>query len=160
MRAIPLGGLGGEHVALIDDADYLLVSQYRWHAMRVRRNVYAYRVWRDPDHKQRSQFMHNLIMGVIGIDHEDTDGLNNQRGNLRPCGQALNAANARKAAGKSSELKGVCWVSGRGKWGAYIKTDGKSRYLGLFADEADAARAYDSAARAAWGEFALCNFPG
>ena len=38
--------------------------------------------------------------------------------------------------------------------------DGKSRYLGLYADEGDAGRAYDLAAVDAWGKFARLNFPG
>jgi hypothetical protein len=34
-----------------------------------------------------------------------------------------------------------------------------SKFLGRFYDERDAALAYDAAARAAFGEFAFCDFP-
>ena len=39
------------------------------------------------------------------------------------------------------------------------KVHNKLRFLGRYEDERDAALAYDDAARAAFGEFALCNFP-
>ncbi len=46
------------------------------------------------------------------------------------------------------------------KWHAQIKAHGQQRYLGLFTDEVEAARAYDAAASEAFGEYALLNFEG
>ena len=43
---------------------------------------------------------------------------------------------------------------------AYCGTAGKDRrYLGAFADEIEAAKAYDATAREMFGEFARLNFP-
>jgi hypothetical protein len=59
----------------------------------------------------------------------------------------------------TSIYKGVHWAKGSRKWVAKIEVSGRSKYLGSFTVEADAARAYDAAAEAAWGDFARLNFP-
>lgn len=102
-------------------------------------------------------------MGVtdpkVKVDHEDHNGLNCQRENLRVCTNAQNVANQRKQKrGKSSQFKGVYCKKRDGKWYAQIEANGEHKFLGSFADELDAAFAYDVAARQNFGEFALCNF--
>jgi hypothetical protein len=59
----------------------------------------------------------------------------------------------------SSRYKGVCWHKYDKKFYAAIKLDGKSKFLGSFASERDAAKRYDAAAREHFGDFAGCNFP-
>jgi hypothetical protein len=116
-------------------------------------------VYSPDDRRTTMILMHVLITGIrTGIDHANSNGLDNQRGNLRPVGQSLNTANMRPAVGKSSRFKGVRRHR-EGKWEARIRIDGRPIYLGLFGGEEVAARAYDVAARAAWGEFARLNFP-
>ena len=57
-----------------------------------------------------------------------------------------------------SSYEGVCFVECYGAWTAYIKVDGKTRYIGLYGDsEEEAARAYDAEARRL-GRSAV-NFP-
>jgi hypothetical protein len=58
---------------------------------------------------------------------------------------------------KTSNYRGVTWD--KSKWKAQIHHTSKKHHLGCFDDEEEAARAYDSAARAHRGEKADLNFP-
>lgn len=91
------------------------------------------------------------------IDHIDMNPANNAISNLRAATKRENGCN-RRATGKSKYL-GVCWHKGARKWAAALSKYNKPIYLGLFEGEADAAAAYDAAARRIHGEFARLNFP-
>lgn len=58
---------------------------------------------------------------------------------------------------KSSRFKGVSKTRG-GRWRASIRPGGRSLYLGEYASEEEAARAYDVAARKYFGDEAFQNF--
>ena len=104
--------------------------------------------------------LHDLLLpGVPFVDHLNGDKLDNRRRNLRPCSTAENNANRASKAGASSRFKGVTWDKSRDKWMAAIAAHGQSKTLGRFDNEEDAARAYDAAAKVAYGEFARLNFP-
>jgi len=169
MRTVPLHSKkAAGRVALVDDADYDLVMQYRWYiwertmANGTKQGPYA--TANRPGLRPSTVRMHRLLVpDGPGVDHRDGDGLNNQRSNLRPADKAQNAANARKSSATgggppSSRFKGVTWDKDRRLWRAEITAGGIGRNLGRFADEADAARAYDAAARESFGEFARVNF--
>lgn len=97
------------------------------------------------------------------VDHIDRDVLNNALGNLRWATHAQNLANRRKdARGGMSRYRGVIarrLARGGTSWQAAITVDGVRTALGAFPTEEDAARAYDAAARAAYGDFVLANLP-
>lgn len=148
---VPLGNNRG--YALVDDADREVVSRYAWHLSS---NGYAIA----HDGQQRIR-MHRFLIGAkhgSSVDHRDGNPLNNTRANLRPCTHAQNLANQRKTRG-ISRYKGVRWRAGRQGWFSEIKIGGRTRYLGAFATEEGAARAYDVAAVSQYGEFARPNFP-
>lgn len=146
-------------VATVDAADYELVSRFKWHARRDHNTWYAKR---NPDEQCSHAMMHRLILGItdpcIYLDHRDGDGLNNTRANLRITTNRQNQWNRRKRRGASSKFKGVYWGKRNGKWLAKIKVYGRVKWLGLFTDEAEAAKAYDTAAREFYGDFASLNF--
>lgn len=156
-------------VAVVDDEDYLFLSQWKWYAKRVKRKQatdtwYAERTGPRPN-KQHFH-MHREVLRRIGFsdfpqgDHKDSNGLNNQRYNLRPATVPQNGHNRRKRNGCTSRFKGVHWHKSKGPgWMAVIHREGKLNYLGTFENEIDAAKAYDAAARLYFGEFSRLNFP-
>jgi hypothetical protein len=146
-------------VALIDDEDLALVSKYKWHAQKiVKKNVvrwYAYSGIRLSSGKQTQLQMHRLIMAAKAgqiVDHRNRDGLDCRRNNLRFCSTSQNNINRAKIGG-TSKYKGVSKTPS-GKW----QTMFLKKYVGLFSDEIEAAKAYDAIAKQQFGEYAYLNF--
>ena len=153
MKEIEL--VNGRGIALVDDEDYEMLSQYRWYLQPTRCGNYAQAVLWNP---RRSIAMHRMIMGTpMGrdVDHINHNGLDNQRCNLRECSHQENCANHRKLTPGSSKYKGVSW-DGR-KWQAYGKMNYRKVHLGRFGSEDAAAKAYNTWATEHFGGFALLN---
>ena len=155
--------------ALVDDEDFERVSQFRWHAVVEKskgknkrlRSVYAQRALPRENGKQHKERMHRFILGVgavVEVDHKDSDGLNNQKDNIRKATDEQNAQNMRKQENKTSRFKGVYWYKLRNCWRAKIRVKGVLKSLGYYKEERNGALAYDEAARKFFGEFALTNF--
>jgi hypothetical protein len=152
--------------AMVDEADYELVSAYRWGVTEgVRRSgstcgPYAVVHVRGSDGKRLWIGMHRLITGWPQTDHINRYGLDNRRDNLRPATTTENSRNRGPIyGGHSSRFKGVIWRKRERKWQARIGVAGVQRNLGLYVDEKAAALAYDAAAREFFGEFAYLNSP-
>lgn len=88
------------------------------------------------------------------IDHIDCDKTNDRWANLREATHAQNMANKPVQQNNTSGFKGVSWHKQHGKWQAYIKLNGRRRYIGYFDDLEQAAAAYQRAAIDAFGSFA------
>lgn len=148
-------------VATVDDADYLVVSQFKWTASKNGGKWYAVRTIKVGHRQYRHQYLHRFLMGEpVGmiVDHKDGDGLHCERANMRVCTKTQNNRNTGAKRNKASRYKGVHWAKDKARWRAYIKLNGKAMGLGHFKDEVEAARAYDLAARQHYGEFARVNF--
>jgi hypothetical protein len=138
--------------AIIDDADFEMLNNYKWYAKKGRKTFYAAR-----RHGHKVQQMHRLILNAKAgqqVDHIDHEGLNNQRNNLRLCTEAQNSCN-RKGRGVSPYL-GVS--KHRDKYQAQITKGGINLALGVYNTEEAAARAYDTAAKEIHGIYANLNF--
>lgn len=139
---------------MVDLVDRELVAGFSW-----RRGSGGY------VHADRSNLriaLHRLIAGAGDrdkVDHINGDPLDNRACNLRFYIRGQNRANAgpSRTFGRTSRYKGVSWASTKNKWLANIHIEGKTYYLGRYAEEKDAARAYNVAALEAWGEFARLN---
>ena len=159
MKTVPLHGpAAAGRVALVDDEDYGLVMQYKWRPKKESHTTYA--MTTVPGTRNATIKMHQIIMGANGVDHRNRDGLDNRRSNLRPATVSQNAMNKKRCRRPTvSGFKGVAWRHDRSKWFARIYLDGRQIYLGMYDSAQEAARAYDTAARDLFGEFARLNFP-
>lgn len=104
--------------------------------------------------------MHRLLCPFAkgGVDHINGNGLWNSRSNLRPATHSQNGSNQAKTSRKTSSIyKGVCWNKKNSAWCASIGI--MRKHLGYFKSDLEAAKAYDKAAIAKYGEFARLNFP-
>jgi hypothetical protein len=149
-------------VALVDDADWLMVNQHEWRARRSKheRTWYALANGHPKDGRRTTIYMHRLITGAlpaIHVDHINGNGLDNRRANLRLCEPAANGRNRRKNRNGSSQFKGVNRRKDMGRWRASIGVNGKRLHLGTFGTEDEAASAYDRAAVEHFGDFARLN---
>ena len=115
VRQIELTGkhaIGEHRFAVVDDADYTWLQQWRWMARKSRRTAYARRTT-TINGRRIAVWMHREILGLgrsdrRQSDHIDHDGLNNQRANLRAVSQTENARNAR-----IEQQHGACRYCGR-----------------------------------------------
>ena len=147
--------------ALVDDADFEWLNQWKWHASKVSQTYYAAHTIHKSNRKWTSIQMHHLILEAgIGmqIDHKNNDGLDNQRNNLRICTRSQNQMNARKRKNGTSQYKGVYWYARYNKWHSAITANQRRHCLGYFQNETDAAIAYDKKAKELFGKFAKLNF--
>lgn len=109
MKPISLAVKG--QVVLVDEIDYFIVSQYRWHI-----NDKGYAVWRGiKDGKKQTVRMHRLITNApdgMDVDHINRNRLDNRRQNLRVCSRKTNLSNSTKVL----EAKGYWYDKTRKNW--------------------------------------------
>lgn len=151
-------------VALVDDDDFDRVNAFKWSAVKMqsaphrREHWYAKRCI-NYDGKAINVYLHRFILGTpdpIHIDHEDGNGLNCTKSNMRYATQKQNVWNTRVSLTSSTGYKGV--RESKNGFNVMIAIDGKRSLIGTFADLEQAARIYDAAAIHVQGEYARTNF--
>ena len=149
--------------AIVDAADYETLNRYNWYASWSPRTKSFY-VERSEtiDGKKTSVLMHRQILrcapGEWG-DHANHNTLDNRRRNLRKSSPSENSRNRKVTPKSRTGLKGASFNTAREQYEARIRIHGRKVFLGYFDTALEAANAYDTAARSAFGELAAENFP-
>jgi hypothetical protein len=160
MKKLELQLKGKIYEVLLDDEDWERIQPFRWY---IAKSPLEYTPYVVATINGKRTLMHRFILNAppeLVTDHIDMNGLNNQKSNLRLITRQQNNMGKRKQrSGKSSKFKCVSWNPKRQRWLVQTKVNGKTRYIGLFVDEIDAAKAYDKFAIKTYGEFARLNFP-
>lgn len=141
-------------VALVDDEDFEAISSFKWSALKNRYTFYAKRNVRRPDGGWTTDGMHCLILARklgrpiaedMECDHDNGDGLDNRRENLREGTNAQNQRNRHhRTMNLSSQYLGVSWRKDANKWRARVNANGKSLILGCYQTELAAAKAREA----------------
>lgn len=148
--------------AIIDAEDVPLVEGWNWTAVLrhdgktyyAARNHYLGGGRRDKRHEYVR--MHRVIAGAtadVMVDHEDGNGLNNRKKNLRPATPFQNQQNCGIRRDNKSGFKGVSWHKAANAWVATITVNGKRKHLGVFPTAEAAHSAYLAVATEEFGQF-------
>lgn len=136
----------------LDDCDTPLIKGQRLTCKGVEKSIHL---------GNRPQPKLNHLMfpdrGNMEVDHINHDVHDNRRANLRLVTHQQNLFNRRSFKHTTSKYKGVCFNRAKGKWQAAIKHNNVSIYLGLFAEEHEAAKAYNAKAVELQGQHACLN---
>lgn len=152
----------GKH-AIVDRVNYERLSKHKWYAMKIGRTYYARRtkrIGRRSENKKINIYMHQEILSSLPtqeIDHIDGNGLHNKLNNLRICLHSENQKNRKPQKNGTSKYKGVFWNKKLCKWQVSISINNKTKYLGLYNNEKEAAKVYNYEAIRQYGEFVRLN---
>lgn len=126
--------------ALLDWEDESIAAlAWYWHHGYAARTVYG-------NGTHWKEYMHRMVLGFARgdgrrCDHINRDKLDCRRVNLREVTHAQNMQNVPAQHNASSAYRGVHWAKNEHKWVAQGSIGGRSRHLGYFTDELDAAAA-------------------
>lgn len=147
------------YYAYVDPEDFDRVMTRCWQTRRTRVPGKVYAATLIDGHLV---FLHRFVLGLpqgVEIDHEDGDGLNCRRSNLRPATDRQQAINRRRKRTSKAPYKGLYWIPRLQRWAVSLRINGRTKSLGTYDDAEEAARVYDAWARELYGEFARLNFP-
>lgn len=150
------------HTALVDDADFYALSEFKWRAVPCGTKKDHSRPARTErvDGKVRTIFLYRQLLDApagLCVDHINGDVWDNRRCNLRLCTRGENVRNQAGHRDRKSPYKGI--TKKRQRWFAHVAVNGRSYWTSGYATPEEAARAYDKIALEHHGEFARLNFP-
>lgn len=148
------------YFALVDNKDFEYLNKWSWHAKVAKRTVYARRDFKK-NKKKLNIWMHREILKLTdrdqNVDHIDSNGLNNQKNNLRVCTNSQNSQNMRKHSDNLSGYKGVHFMKSHKLWVAQLTFNYKRVLFSYHKTKEEAALAYNQAALKYHGPYAKLN---
>lgn len=145
----------GEFVINFDDENEQLYSNHNWRIFKCGNVVYV--VANDLKKKGGLLYFHRIVVNATKgqiVDHINGDGCDNRKENLRICTNQQNVFNGRKCNKEtSSQYKGVNWDKEKKRWRATIR----SKIVGRFKTEVEAALCYNKFAQIEFGQYARLN---
>lgn len=137
---------------IVDINDYELATSARLHFIKNRDGYVRF---------GNKQLLHRVICNTPAgmlTDHINGNTLDNRRCNLRAVTPSQNAKNRIPKRGGTSNYLGVSWSTINKKWEVYITVaEYKTKRVGRFLCEHEAALAYNEAASRLYGEYARLN---
>ena len=123
---------------LVDDEDYLKVSEKKW----------SYHHWGYAVSGYPQISMHRFIMNFPkgDVDHKNRNKLDNRKVNLRLANGSQNGHN-------SLFQDGIHWRANRNAWIVRMKINGKSKYIGYFKSREKALKARKEASLSFYGDY-------
>lgn len=145
----------GEKIT-VDAEDHPILSRHKWFFDGKRIQCHL----ANGEAGRCTHSMSRLIMGPPGFgyvwDHKDNDPFNNRKSNFRRATHGQNRANTKK----QNRFRGVTASTCKNRpWKSQITVNGRTKFLGNFATQKEAAKMYDVAALEFNGEFACLNYP-
>jgi len=142
--------------ALVDDEDFNYLNQYSWWLRDCKTSMYAMTKIDNAPVSMHSLLIREIPIGHT-IDHKNTNGLDNQKHNLRIATLSQQQINRNIQDNNTSGYKGTSWNKCKKKWRAYITVKGIQLHLGYFNTLNSAAEAYNEAAIKHYDDFANLN---
>lgn len=147
----------------VSDEDYEYLNQWKWCKMSIyhtENKIYYARRYETINGKFTAILMHRVILSLtdrkIKADHIDSNGLNNQRCNLRQVSHAQNMSNRKSSSKSNSTYLGV-HKNKRGTFLVTCKYEGKILTKSGIHSEDIAAQIYNKFAMQLKGEYARLN---
>ena len=107
----------------------------------------SYFLGRFPEEEQAARAADMAIRQYRPSDPTNFDGEEARTvAEIRRWARRLHSEEGLEGFSPTSEFRGVSWHSGKEKWVAQIEANCEEKYLGSYADEIEAAKAYDKAA--------------